>query len=99
MWVADRDGSRRLDVPDELRTAPPDPPPAGALETTYERMHGHGLDFGPYTRLAETFRDLILGRTPPAGRPRPATFADGVADTRVVDAVHRSVSEQKWAAV
>jgi predicted dehydrogenase len=99
VYVADRDGTRRLDVPDELRTPPPVALPAGVLGTDYERMHGHGFDLGPYTRLAEVFRDRILGRAPPTGTPAPATFADGVADTAVLDAVRRSLADGGWIAV
>ena len=92
VWVADALGARRLAVPDELRTAPPGAPPAGLLTTTYERMIGHGLDLGPFTRLAEHFRARIDGAAAPAG-PLPASFADGVADMVVLDAMRRSAAE------
>jgi predicted dehydrogenase len=94
VWVADTSGSRRLDVPDDLRTAPAEAPPTSLLETTYEQMTGHGLDLGPYTRLAEHFLARISGATPPPG-PRPATFADGVADMAVLDAMRRSAAERQ----
>jgi len=55
-------------------------------------MIGHGLDLGPFTRLAEHFRCRIEGVTPPPG-PRPATFVDGVADMLVLDAIRRSAAE------
>ena len=51
--------------------------PAGSVSTAYERMITFGVEYGPYTRLAAAFRDLILGR--PSDGPTPATFADGVA--------------------
>jgi len=92
VWVADAGGARRLPVPDDLRTPAPVAPPAALLTTTYEQMIGHGLDLGPYTRLAEHFRARIVGATPPGG-PTPATFADGVADMVVLDAMRRSVDE------
>ena len=92
VWVADARGTRQLAVPDDLRTAPPSAPPIGLLTTTYERMIGHGLDLGPFTRLAEHFRTRIEGLDPPPG-PRPASFADGVADMEVLDAIRRSVAE------
>ena len=57
-------------------------------------MIGHGLDLGPYTRLAEHFRARIEGTEPPPG-PRPATFADGVADMAVLDAMRTSAAEQR----
>jgi predicted dehydrogenase len=91
VWVTDTDGTRQLAVPDDLRTAPPSTPPRGLLSTTYERMIGHGLDIGPFTRLAEHFRAGIEGLAPPPG-PRPATFADGVADMVVLDAMRRSAA-------
>jgi predicted dehydrogenase len=50
---------------------------------------------GPYTRLFETFRDLIEGN-PIGRRPAPATFADGVAAMRVMDAIRRSAEERRW---
>jgi predicted dehydrogenase len=87
--VADSTGTRRVPVPDDLKTAEPEPLPAGVLETTYEQMIGHGLDLGAYTRLAEHFLARIAGTTPPAG-PAPATFADGVADIAVLDAMRQS---------
>jgi predicted dehydrogenase len=91
--VADALGTRRLELADDLRTTPPSsPPPPELLTTTYERMIGHGLDLGPYTRLAEHFRARIEGTEPPAGPP-PATFADGVADMVVLDAARRSAAE------
>ncbi len=90
--VTDGDGERRLAIPEDLRTAAPSAPPAALLETAYERMIGHGLDLGPYTRLAEQFRARIDGTPPPPG-PEPATFADGVADMRVLDAVRRAAAE------
>jgi predicted dehydrogenase len=95
VWVADARGTRRLGIPDELRTAPTRPAaPRALLTTTYEQMIGHGLDLGPYTRLAEHFRARIERTAPPPG-PAPATFADGVADMAVLDAMRRSTSEKR----
>jgi predicted dehydrogenase len=98
VWVTDGRGRRRLPVPDDLRTAAASPPPPALLTTTYEKMLGHGLDLGPYTRLAEHFRARIVGGTPPPG-PSPATFADGVADMIVVDAMRRSAAERRTVVV
>jgi predicted dehydrogenase len=92
VWVADAHGPRVLPVPPELRTAAASSPPRDALTTDYERMIGHGLDLGAYTRLAEHFRARITRTVPPPG-PEPATFADGVADMRVLDALRRSARE------
>jgi len=98
VWVADGSGTRQLAVPDDLRTAPAAAPPRAILTTTYEQMIGHGLDLGPYTRLAEHFRARIEGTAPPPG-PAPATFADGVADMAVLDAMRRSATEGRTVSV
>ena len=96
--IADATGTRRLDVPDELRTARPSAPPADVLTTDYERMIGHGLDLGPYTRLAEHFRARIRGDVPPPG-PAPATFADGVTDMVVLDAMRAAAASGRTVAL
>ena len=82
------------DLP-RLGHAGPDPLPAGVLHTAYDHMIAHGLDLPPYTRLAETFRDLIGGEPVPA-EPRPATFADGVAQMAVLDAIRQSAATRTW---
>jgi len=93
VFVADSYGTRELPVPDDLRTPPADPPPTDLLVTAYDWMHSTGIDMGPYTRLFETFRDLIQGLSVPAD-PAPATFADGVASMVVMDAIRRSAVER-----
>jgi predicted dehydrogenase len=95
VFVADRDGTRQVPVGDDLPRGAADPLPPGVLHTAYDRMIAHGLDLPPYTRLAETFRDLIAGRRVPED-PRPATFADGVAQMAVLDAVRRSAATREW---
>ena len=52
----------------------------------------------PYTRLCKTFRDLIEGRAVPDD-PRPATFADGLAGMRVLDAIRESDRTHTWVAI
>jgi predicted dehydrogenase len=96
--VADRSGTRSLPIPEDLVTPPADPPPGDLMLTAYDLLHSTGLDMGPWTRMAETFRDLILGRTV-ATDPAPATFADGVALMRVLDAVRRSAADGGWVPV
>ena len=95
VFVADGGGTRVVPVGDDLPTDPPEPLPDGLLHTTYDRMIAHGMDLGPYTRLATAFREQILGRPIPPG-PRPATFADGVAGMAVLDAIRRSARERTW---
>jgi predicted dehydrogenase len=95
VWVADRGGARCLPVPEDLAVRAPAPPPMDGLTTAYEIMHLTGIDFGPYVRLYECFRDLIR-RRPIAADPAPATFADGVADMAVLDAIRKSAAEGRW---
>jgi predicted dehydrogenase len=89
--VASASGVRTLPAIEDMPTVPAPALPAGSVTTTYEKMITFGVEYGPYVRLAATFRDLILAR-PPHG-PRPATFADGVAMMTVLDAIRRSVSD------
>jgi predicted dehydrogenase len=96
--VADAAGERFLEVPEDLRLPPPEPPPAQLLETAYDMLHSMGIDLGPYTRLYSVFRDRILGRPVPDD-PRAATFADGVAIQAVLDAIRRSSREKRWVEV
>ena len=96
--LADRTGTREVPVPDDLRVPPAAPPPPDLLHSSYDLLHSTGIDVGPYTRLAEVFRDLI-NREPVAAEPEPATFADGVAGMAVIDAVRRSAAERAWVAV
>ena len=93
VFLPDAHGTRELPVPDDLRTPPADPPPTDMLVTAYDWMHSTGIDMGPYTRLFETFRDLIQG-LPVAADPAPATFVDGVASMVVLDAIRRSALER-----
>jgi predicted dehydrogenase len=93
--VADATGTRKLEVPDDLRTLPPDPPPRELMLTTYDYLHAAGFDLGPYTKLCQLMRDRILGRET-ASDPAPATFADGLAAQIALDAIRRSAAERRW---
>jgi predicted dehydrogenase len=96
VWLADSSGTRQVPAPDDLVLGPPEPPPADLLVTAYDLLHSTGIDRAPFTRMAETFRDLILDRPVPEDPP-PATFIDGVAVMEVLDAVRRSAANQaRW---
>ena len=56
-------------------------------------MTTFGVEYGPYTRLAATFRDRIRG-VDTAG-PAPATFVDGVAQMAVLDAARHSAEPRR----
>ncbi len=84
-WLADADGTRRLDVPDDL-ALPPAPE-----ESDDPRQRFTHLELGPFTKLCEALRAGVEGRPLPDAVPLP-TFADGVANIRVLDAVRESAA-------
>ena len=85
-------GPEEVPPPEDLPVVAPVPPPAELLRTAYDMWHSMGIDLAPYTRLYGVLRDRVLGR-PVAADPAAATFADGVANQAVVDAIHRSAEE------
>jgi predicted dehydrogenase len=89
--VGDADGTRAIALPDELRVAAPEPPPPDLLATAYDQLHAFGIDYGPSVRLCEHFLARIERRPPPPGAA-PATFADGVANMAVLDAIRSSAA-------
>ena len=93
--VADRSGSRTVPVSDDLPTGAGPSLPDGLVTTAYERMISHGMDFSPYTRLAEILRGRIEGSPLPPG-PAAADFADGVRQMAVLDAVRASAAGGTW---
>jgi predicted dehydrogenase len=96
--VADATGVRRLEVPSSLQGPVAPRLPEGAVTTTYEQMITFGVEYGPYTRLAAVWRDMILGR--PVSGPAPATFVDGVAQMAVLDAIRHSAGHGgEWTVV
>jgi predicted dehydrogenase len=96
--VARPDGVVTRPVPEGTGTEPAPALPEGAVRTTYERMITFGVEFGPYTRLTATFRDLMAGKVP-AG-PTPATFVDGVAQMAALEAIMESAhSDGRWTSV
>lgn len=82
VWLADRDGSRMLSVPADLELPPP---PSESDDPRHRFSH---IELGPYTRLCEAFRSAIDGKLSSA--VAPATFADGLAEMEVLDAIRAS---------
>jgi predicted dehydrogenase len=82
-WLADAGGTRRLDLPPDLALPPP---PAASPDPRHRFTH---LEVGPFTRLGEALRAGVEGRPAPTAVP-VATFADGVASMRVLDAIRES---------
>jgi predicted dehydrogenase len=98
VWIDAGDGPTQVPAPTDLPAVAPVPPPAELLHSTYDLWHSTGMDLAPYTRLYQVMRDRILGRdvTPD---PVAGTFADGVANQAVVDAVRASSAAGAWVAV
>jgi predicted dehydrogenase len=84
-WLADADGARLLPVPPDLAL------PAAAGESDDPRHRFTHLELGPFTRLCEVLRAGVEGRDAPDAVPVP-TFADGVAEMRVMDAIRASAA-------
>jgi predicted dehydrogenase len=82
--VADADGDHELPVPEDLTL--PELPPSD--DPRHRFTH---LELGPYTRLCETLRARIDGRPDPTPVVA-ATFADGLASMRVLDAIRESAA-------
>ena len=82
-WIADRDGARLLSVPDDLRTTSP----ASVSDDPRERFTH--LELGPYTRLCEALLAAVRG-APYSDAVAVPTFADGLAEMQVLDAVRAS---------
>ncbi len=96
--VAGPSGTTILDVPEDLIPLPSPPPAPDLLVTAYDLLHATGIDVGPYTRLYGAFAEAIEGGDSGAD-PRPGTFADGVANMAVLDAIRRSAARGTWEAV
>jgi predicted dehydrogenase len=86
---ADRASERLLAVPVDLQLPPP--PPLGD-DPRQDRMDWQAMatvEIAPYTELCKSIRAAILGE--PAPSPVPlASFADGVANMQVMDAIRES---------
>ena len=82
--VSSAAGSTVLDVPASMELPPP-PPPSEDPKHAFT-----SLELPPYTRLAERFRALMDGEPVDPDEPPTPTFADGLADHLVIEAVRAS---------
>jgi predicted dehydrogenase len=87
VMVADKAGTRELPVPDDLQLPPA---PADADPNPAKRF-SH-LELGPFTRLCEALLAAVDGR-PATSSVAPATFLDGLAAMKVMDAMRASAAE------
>lgn len=91
VWLADADGERPLEIPQDLLLAP-------AAPSDDPRHRFTHLELGPYTRMASWVVGAILGERPwppepvavPGAVPLPATFDDASRTMEVLDAVRHS---------
>jgi len=89
---ADAKGAREIPVPTDLALPPP---PALTGDPRNDRSDWQAMayvEIAPYTQLSRTLRALILGE-PPSSPVPAATFADGLANMRVMDAIRRSAQQ------
>ena len=87
VFVADKQGQRELEVPEDLRL--PEPPPAADPNSSRRMSH---FEIGPFTRFCEALRNGIEGRAVKSPVKIP-TFRDGLASMQVIDAMRKSSSE------
>jgi predicted dehydrogenase len=88
VWCSDRGGRRTLEVPSELAR---EPMPSEGDDPRERYTH---LELAPYTRLCEAFRAAIEGCAPPTSSVVPPTFADGVAEMQILDAIRASAAQR-----
>ncbi|HEX7853334.1 MAG TPA: Gfo/Idh/MocA family oxidoreductase [Sphingobium sp.] len=83
-WLADREGTRALPIPEELALIPMEP----SSDPKKPYLH---VELPPSLRLMENWRAAIEGR--PVTAPL-ATFIDGLAVMQVIDAVRASAAAE-----
>src|SRR5690606_13039171 len=84
VFLADRQGTRELDVPDDLALTPPELP-EGANPMAF-------FELAPFIRLCREMRDTIEGKQSKSPVP-PPTFRDGLASMQILDAIHASAAD------
>jgi predicted dehydrogenase len=89
LWIARRSGDpERVAIPADLALpAVPIPEHTGPFAAR---------ELPSFVRAAETFADAITGTPRPPGDPRPATFADGLACQRLMDAARAASRSRAW---
>jgi len=91
VWLADDQGTRALPVPQELLLPPLPPLSSDPRQKSPEWQMLAQVELAPYTELCKAWRAAIDRRSVPCPVPIP-TFADGVANTRVLDAIRWSAA-------
>jgi predicted dehydrogenase len=88
VFVADKAGTRELEVPADL-VLPPPPPPDPNPNSPTRASH---FEIGPFTRFCEALRGGVEGRAVKAPVAIP-TFRDGLASMQVLDAMRTSSAQ------
>lgn len=86
---ADRTSERTLPIPPDLALPPPPPLTGDARNARPDWQAMAEIEIAPYTALCRSMRAAILGEAAPSPVPM-ATFADGVANMQVMDAIRFS---------
>jgi predicted dehydrogenase len=90
LHIHDGEGPREVPVPPDLVL--PQAPPIESDDPRFEGIEWkmlYEIEVRPYIALCETFKAAIEGRTPKSP-VKPATFADGLAEMQVLDAIRAS---------
>jgi predicted dehydrogenase len=90
--LATRMETRELELPADLFLPRPD---AGTdpRQQSAEWQRLTPVELAPYSQLCLHFRSLIVGGSPP-GPVKPATFADGIAGMKVIEAIRASAGQE-----
>jgi predicted dehydrogenase len=86
VWLSNRGRRQILPIPDDLAL------PASSVATDDPRERFTHLELGPYTRLCEAFRAGVAAETDATTAVPVPTFADGLAEMRVLDAIRASAA-------
>ena len=92
VMLADKSGTREVPVPDDLKLPPPPPITADPRHETQRWKMLVGMELAPYTLLCSALKARILG-DPALSRVEPATFADGLAAMKIIDAARASAAD------
>lgn len=98
VFIADASGQRELEPESDMLNDQPVPPPGELLVSAYDMLHSMGSDLAPYTKLFETFGEQIRG-VKSGSSITAATFVDGLALQKVLDAVRLSSKERRWVSI
>ncbi len=86
---ADADGTREVPVPADLELPPPPPLTTDPRNQRVDWQAMAYVEIAPYTELCRSLKSAILGEIPASPVP-VATFADGLANMQVMDAIRAS---------